>query len=150
MNEVENLKLAKGLEASDFTSQSFLSGLAEDVEWWAAGPPELLPWAGSFRGRKEVARWVKLLYENLKYQKWDSYEWLAKGDKVIEFTHAAGYAKATGRTYETDLVRVWTVRNGKVVSVRSYYDTAKYALAIGSVEPTSRNRDRSKRENSLD
>lgn len=133
--EAENLQVAKRLEAADFSSQNFLDGLAEDVEWFAAGPPSLLPWAGTFHGRAEVAKWVKTLRTNLNYQKWDSHSWLAKNDTVIEFVRAGGVARATGKPYESEIVRVWTIKNGKAVKVQSFYDTAAYAIAIGTLQP---------------
>lgn len=59
-----------------------------------------------------------------------SFEWLVQGENVVEFVHAAGHSKKTGRAYESDIVRVWTVEAGKVVKVRSFYDTLVYARAI--------------------
>ncbi len=137
--EEDNLAVAKRLEAEDFGSQRFLDGLSEDVEWWVAGSPSILPWAGIFKGRANVANWVKILQHNLNYQKWES-DWLVKGDTVVEFVRAAGVAKATGRPYESDIVRVWTVRDGKVVKVRSFYDTAAYAIAIDALKLTHHGR----------
>jgi len=62
--EEDNLAIAKKLEKEDFGSQLFLDGLSENVEWWAAGPPVLLPWAGLFKGRGKVAERVKTLRSN--------------------------------------------------------------------------------------
>jgi ketosteroid isomerase-like protein len=139
--EEDNLAVAKRLEQEDFGSDRFLDGLSEDVEWWAAGPPVLLPWAGLFRGRGMVAEWVKTLRSNLNYQEWKS-EWMVKGDTVVEFVQAKGVARKTGKTYESEIVRVWTIREGKAVKVRSYYDTAAYGLAIGTLSPSSSPRQR--------
>lgn len=132
--EEDNLAVARRLEQEDFGSQRFLEGLSEDVEWWAAGPPNILPWAGVFKGRAKVAEWVKILRSHLNYQKWES-QWMVKGDTVIEFVHAKGFARTTGQPYESEIIRVWTIRDGKAVKVRSYYDTAVYAMAIGTLEP---------------
>lgn len=130
--------VAKNLESEDFSSQRFLDGLDENVEWFAAGPPSLLPWAGMFRGRNQVAEWVKTLRANLNYQKWNSHTWVVRNDTVIEFVNAGGIARATGKSYESDIVRVWTVKNGKAVKVQSFYDTAAYAIALGTLAPTKR------------
>jgi ketosteroid isomerase-like protein len=108
MSEEENLSIVKQLEAEDFSSQTsrqtVMNGLAEDVEWWVAGPPDLLPWAGTFRGHEEVSRCLRASLENLKYEKWDFIDWITKGDDVVEFVHARGYAKdtPTGRWECTD------------------------------------------------
>src|SRR5712691_9177299 len=100
--ESENLSIAKRLKSEDFSSQRLLDELSETVEWFAAGPPSMLPWAGTFRGRAKVAEWVKILRANLNYQKWDSHTWLVKNDTVFEFVRAGGIAKATGKPYESD------------------------------------------------
>ncbi len=31
--------------------------LAEDVEWWMAGPDDVFPWAGTFRSYDGIRRW---------------------------------------------------------------------------------------------
>ena len=131
--EEDNLMIAKRSESEDFGSQRFLDGLSEDIEWWAAGPPSVLPWAGMFKGRANVANRVKILRHHLNYQKWEP-DWLVKADTVVEFVRASGVAKTTGQHYESDIVRIWTIRDGKVVKVRSFYDTAAYAIAIDALK----------------
>ncbi len=134
MSEEENLSIVKRLEAEDGSTQTsiqrFMNSLADDVEWWVAGPPDLLPWAGTFRGHEEVLRCLRASLENLKYEKWDFIDWITKGDDVIEFVHARGYAKATGVRYESHIVRVWSLREGKAARVRTFYDTLAYAKAL--------------------
>src|SRR6266571_7715030 len=51
-----------------------------------------------------------------------------QGDTVVEFVRAC-------RSYESEVVRVWTIRNGKVAKVRSFYDTAANAMAIDALRP---------------
>jgi hypothetical protein len=38
--------------------------------------------------------------------------------------------KSTGRTYEHDWVMVFTLRKGKIVRFRHYYDTADIVVAF--------------------
>src|SRR2546425_9552085 len=61
-------------------------------------------------------------------------DWLVKADTVVEFVRASGVAKTTGQHYESDIVRIWTIRDGKVVKVGSFYDTAAYAIAIDALK----------------
>ncbi len=131
LNE-ENLELVKRLDSEDFTSPSFLAELADDVEWWVAGPRDILPFAGTFHGVDEVASWVKVLRENCQYDKWEPVQWLVQGDTVVEIVKAGGRGRKTGRRYESEIVRVWTLREGRVSRVRSYYDTAAYVAALHS------------------
>jgi ketosteroid isomerase-like protein len=127
------VELAQRLEALDFGSDEFLNALADDVEFTAIGDHALLPWAGSFRGRDGVLEWRARLGGALKYDSWEPLSWVGEGDTVLELAHASGHARATGRSYESDLARVWTFRNGLVIRVVTFYDTLTYALAIGAV-----------------
>jgi ketosteroid isomerase-like protein len=52
------------------------------------------------------------------------------GDTVVEIIAAAGHARATGRPFASEVVRVWGFREGKAVRVRSCYDTYAYAAAL--------------------
>ncbi|SRR6266571_2316768 len=98
--EEDNLIVAKRLEAEDFSSQRFLDGLSEDIEWWVAGSPGILPWAGVFKGRSSVANWVKVLRDNLNYQKRES-DWLVKGipssNSFAPVDHMRAKLSASGR-----------------------------------------------------
>ena len=104
--------------------------IADDIEWWAAGPPDLLPWAGTFRGPDGIQRWFELLGGAVEYDQFKPLELIAQGDSVVELIHAAGHAKGTGGRFESDAARVWTIRDGKVVRVRSFYDTYAYVSAL--------------------
>lgn len=103
---------------------------ADDIEWWAAGPPDILPWAGSWRGKDAVARWFEVLNETLEYDTWEPYESLVDGETIVEFVRGGGRVRANGRRYESDIVRVWTFKSGKIARVRSFYDTARYVEAM--------------------
>ncbi|GAC1334221.1 MAG: hypothetical protein NVS2B16_37790 [Chloroflexota bacterium] len=104
--------------------------IADDIEWWAAGPRDLLPWAGTFRGQDGIRRWFEALGAALEYDKFEPQELVAQGENVVEVIHAGGHAKATGRRFESTIARIWTIREGKVVRVRSFYDTHAYVVAL--------------------
>jgi ketosteroid isomerase-like protein len=110
--------------------EPLLPALAVDVEWWVAGPPEILPWAGTFRGRDAVARWFDDLNAIMDYQRFEATEFIAQDDTVVVVHEAQGIARATGRPFASDIVRIWTVRGGEVTRVRSYYDTHAYVAAL--------------------
>jgi ketosteroid isomerase-like protein len=133
VDDESNVELAQRLEALDFGSEDFLSALADDVEFTALGDPRLLPWAGTFRGREGVLEWRGRLVGALKYDAWEPIRWIGAGEIVLELAHARGHARVSGRSYESDLARVWTFRDGRVVRVVTFYDTLSYGLAIGAV-----------------
>jgi ketosteroid isomerase-like protein len=100
--------------------------LADDVEWQVAGSPDRLPWAGTAHGPEGVRGWLETLNEHMKYESFELVEIDGDGDTVVELVNAAGRAAASGRPFESELVRIWTFHGGKATLVRSYYDTAAY------------------------
>lgn len=103
--------------------------LGENVEWEALGPVDL-PWAGTHRGHDGVRRWFELLNAAMACERFELLELYAVGETVVEVIAAAGKARATGTPFASEVVRIWTFRNGKAVRVRSYYDTHVYAAAL--------------------
>jgi uncharacterized protein len=107
--------------------------LDEGVEWWVAGPPDLFPWAGAFHGHAGVRQWADTLNAAMDYTRFELLEVFGAGDNVIEVIGAGGTARATGRRFDSDVVRIWTFRGSSAVRVRSFYDTYAYANALDKV-----------------
>ena len=128
VHEPEALQIVRRLRPHG--DEPLLPALADDVEWWAAGQPELLPWAGTVRGRDEVERWFERLNEVMDYDRFDALEFVAEDDQVVVVAEASGRARATGKPFETEIVRIFTLRDGKITRVRSYYDTYVYVAAL--------------------
>jgi ketosteroid isomerase-like protein len=127
-----NLEVLKRLHSADSYSRTLLSLniLAPEVEWWAAGPAELLPWAGTFHGPDGVRQFFERLNELMDYHTFEVREYLAQGSQVAVILYAQGEAKPTGRNFESEIVRVYTFDRDKLVKVRNYYDTAAYVASL--------------------
>lgn len=110
--------------------------VADDVEWYVLGSADELPWAGIFRGKDGVRRWMETLDEHMEYERFELLELFADGDTVIEIVLAGGHARATGRSFESEVVRIWTFREGKAIRVRSFYDTGAYERALLESSPS--------------
>lgn len=134
MSERENLRLIRRLHRGESYSKNLLaSGLLTDKTlWWAAGPPEVLPWAGAWRGREKIAQWFKTLDGAMEYDRFEPAESIAEGNKVVILYRAHGRARSTGKEFKSDIVRIYTLSRGRLVEARSYYDTASYAAALGA------------------
>jgi ketosteroid isomerase-like protein len=109
--------------------------LSDDVEWWAAGSPDRLPWAGTVHGPDGVRGWLETLNEHMQYERFELVELYEDGDSVVEIVRASGRATASGRPFESEVVRIWTFSDSKAVRVRSYYDTAAYERSFWSDTP---------------
>jgi ketosteroid isomerase-like protein len=104
--------------------------LSEDVEWWVSGPPDILPFAGTWHGLDGVAQFQEKLVETMKYDKVDLQRYIVSGDDVAAIFIGEGTARATGRPFHSEIVRLYTFSGNKVVRVRNYYDTAAYVTAV--------------------
>lgn len=131
--ERRNLELVQQLHAPGLGLIQRLrdSGLlADDAEWWVAGPPEVLPFAGTWRGLEGVAEFQRLLGEVMDYTKVELQEYIVSGENVAAIFFGEGTGRKSGRPFRSDIVRLYTFRNGKIVRVRNYYDTASYVAAV--------------------
>ncbi|MGI9077489.1 MAG: nuclear transport factor 2 family protein [Gemmatimonadaceae bacterium] len=130
--EQQHLAVVRGIhEGSGIIRRARESGiLADSVEWWVAGPPGVLPFAGTWRGIAGIAEFERQLGATMRYDRVELRRYLVSGDDVAALFLGAGVAKATGRPFESEIVRLYTFRDGKVVRVRNYYDTAAYVAAV--------------------
>jgi len=127
----ENLRLIKDIHApGQSPTQAVLRNCSDDIEWWVAGPPEILPWAGTWHGRDGLERWRGIINDIMEYEQLEASEFIAQGDSIAVLLHARAHHKASGRPLESDIVRIYNMRNGKVVRARSYIDTAAYVAAV--------------------
>jgi len=74
--------------------------------------------------------WFERLNAIMDYQRFEATAFIADGDEVVVVHEASGVARATNRPFASEIVRIWTVRNGKVTRVRSYYDTHAYVVSL--------------------
>ncbi|HWQ54290.1 MAG TPA: nuclear transport factor 2 family protein [Bryobacteraceae bacterium] len=112
---------------------AILDRIADDVVWDVPAPPHV-PHAGRRFGRDEVARFFKILKENAEFHTFEPRDFVAEGDRVAAVGHYSGRAKTTGRDFVTDFVMVFTFRDGKVVEMREYLDTAALGSAFDTGE----------------
>lgn len=132
------LELVRSIhEGSRQMRAALLEAVAEDVEFHAPGDPSVLPWAGTFRGPEGLRRQGELLSAHMKYEQFGPHEYFVSEDgrEVLVRSATRVRAKATGRVFESSFVRLFTVEDGRVVRVQTWYDTLAYALAMGSFHP---------------
>jgi steroid delta-isomerase-like uncharacterized protein len=58
-------------------------------------------------------------------------EFIARGTHDGTLASPAGEIPATGRTVEYPVVEVWTLRDGKVASLRNYFDSTTVLAQLG-------------------
>ena len=104
--------------------------LAEDCEWQHAGPRELIPWAGTYRGHAGVIEFFGILDQQLEPVSSEPPKFIAQGDTVIVLGRDKNLVKETGNTYEADWAHVFTLKDGKIAAFRQLTDTASELMAV--------------------
>jgi len=130
MSEAGNVELVKrGYAAfNQGNVVALLDLFAPDIEWQWPSVAEI-PHSGNRRGRNEVARCFELLAADEEPVDFQQRDFISQGDHVVVIGSYKARAKATQRTYETDYVHVWAVRDGKLAKCQLVYDTETAANA---------------------
>jgi len=101
--------------------EQMLTRFHNDAEW-ISPDAEAVPFAGSFHGKQEVARFFSEVGAALQPMRFDVRDIVAENDKVVVIGHAQWLVKSTGRTYDNPWVNVFTLRDGMVIRTEAYYD----------------------------
>lgn len=130
--EEQNLLLIKQFHHAGTSIQKLRDSglLADNVEWWVAGPKEVLPFAGTWRGLDGIAEFHRLLGQTMRYDRTVVQKYWVDGDEVAAIFVGSGVARVTGRPFESEILRLYTLEKGKIIRVRNYYDTAAYVRAV--------------------
>ncbi len=133
MSTQENLEVVQQLYANFGKGDipAVLLVLTDDIVWHSPGPKEILPWAGTYRG-KQVEQWFTVLGGALDILKFEPQEFISQGDKVVALGYEQARVKSTGRINENNWAMVWTLRDGKISEHRAYEDTAGWVAASRS------------------
>ncbi|MFL5617567.1 MAG: nuclear transport factor 2 family protein [Gemmatimonadaceae bacterium] len=106
--------------------------LADSVEWIVPGPSSVLPFAGRWVGLAGIAEFARRLDATMRYDRVELREYLASANSVAAVFVGEGIARATGRPFRSEILRLYTFdeRSGKILRVRNYYDSAAYVAAV--------------------
>lgn len=104
---------------------ALLSTMTDDIHWRPViGTASHVPFAAERRGKAAVAEFFKQVAESEDFEQFEPREFVAQGDTVVAVGHYRARTKATGKTFESDFVMVFTLRNGKVATFREFTDSA--------------------------
>lgn len=133
MAEQENVQVVKDAYAAFGRGdvEGLLNRFSDDIEWFLPGSPETIPIAGRRQGREQVAQFFSTLDETTEFTNFEPQEFIAQGDKVVVLGRSSARVKVNGNTVDGEWVHVHTVRDGKIVNFREYYDTAAAVEAYG-------------------
>lgn len=105
--------------------------VSADLAWIEPGPPEVLPWAGTYLGIEGFKEFNVRLSQALSSVVMKDLEFIGLGaDRVLVLGTEQGVVASTGSPYETHSAWIWTVKRGKVVHMRAIHDTYAMVLAV--------------------
>ena len=115
--------------------EGLLNLFADDIRW-EVREIENAPFAGSRSGKQAVGEFFGQLAGAEDITRFEPLEFIAQGDKVVVLGDSAATVKATGRSYETDWVHVFHLRDGKIHEFQEFFDNAAatkaFQLAAGA------------------
>lgn len=125
MSGQENKKLVqKGYESFKAGRiDDLLALLSDDVEWHLPDI-ENVPFAGRRQGREQVGQFFASVGNEQEVLEFEPKEYIAEGEKVVVLGHYAWRVASTGRKFEGDWAHVFTVRDGQIIKLQEYSDTA--------------------------
>lgn len=135
MSEAQNVEIIKNAYAAFGRGDipGVMSQFAEDIEWVFPGPPAI-PYAGTCRGKAEVAQFFAKLGETVQMTKFDPIEFIAQGDTVICLGFYAGTVRKSGHMFAVDWAMCFSFLAGKIIRFREYVDTHAIAAAFKDYE----------------
>ena len=136
MNEEDNVQTVKDayLAFQDGNIPALLDCLKEDVQWSSIGPPELIPMAGTRKGRNQVKEFFDTLKSFEEVQSFRPQHFIAQGNRVVAMGECQARVRSTGISVTSPWVHVFTFRDGKISEFRSFDDTAATVKALGDVQ----------------
>jgi uncharacterized protein YbjT (DUF2867 family) len=88
--------------------------------------------AGTYIGSKAVIEGiVPAIIEAFEEFSNEPEEFIDAGDEVVVLGHYYGRTKATKSKLNAEWIHIWTVRDGKIVRLRQYTNTAEFNRALG-------------------
>jgi ketosteroid isomerase-like protein len=90
-----------------------------------------LPEPGVYRGSEAVAGYLAQYLEAFDEYKFEIEEILDAGDKVLVFNRQQGRGRGSGATVEMRNAWLFSLRGGRIVRVRPYWNRAEALAAAG-------------------
>jgi len=132
VNEQDNIELTKQGYAAFARGdiQAVLKLFADDAELLQPLSAAIFPWAGTRRGRAQLAEFLAGLAEVGEFEQFEPQEFIAQDDKVVVLIAERFQIRATDRSFNNELVHVFTIKDGKASQLRIYEDTAPFLAAM--------------------
>lgn len=103
--------------------------MADDVKW-TTPIIENAPFGGEQTGKQSVSDFFRLLSESEDITRFEPLEFIAQDDKVAVLGEYAAKVNSTGKSYETEWVHLFHIKDDKVSSFHEFFDNAAATRAF--------------------
>jgi ketosteroid isomerase-like protein len=110
--------------------QKLLGLMTPDIVWEFPAS-KVIPWAGTYTGPAEVARFFSAVMEHSEPEAFEPLHFVASEDRVVALGRERFRVKSTGLSWACEWAHAFTVRDGKIAGFREYTDTAAIVAAFG-------------------
>jgi hypothetical protein len=134
MSARDNVKLVREFWRRFLTDDidGMLDMNSNNIVWEIGSGPavKVVPYFGVFRGRRGCLDCLAKYSKAADPKVFEMEEYYGDKDKVFVLGHEKVVAKPTGKKFESNLIFMFTVRNGKITKMRGTFDTAALARAF--------------------
>ncbi len=95
---------------------AILATLADDIVWSHAGNPDVLSFAGTFRGKEGVLDFFRRVAEQSRISVFEPHNFRIEGHSVINDTRVEATAVPTGKASASTTTMTWTFNAAGLVS----------------------------------
>jgi len=123
-NSMDNIQVIQQMY-KDFGAgnmQAVLSTFDNDVVWIRPGEP-YIPFAGTFVGIEGLAKMFGIISQTVKIKDFHPKQVLGQGDTVVVIGADEADVIETGKSYLSEWVYVYTLKNKKIIHVQVYLDS---------------------------
>lgn len=92
--------------------------------------PDPIPFGGRYVGAPGFLKYAQEIFAGIQVELFEIDEVIAREDRVVVLGRETSRSLKTGKRYSMSWVHVLTVRDGRIVLLREYNDTAAMAAAF--------------------
>lgn len=106
-----------------------LAHFDKDVVWMRPGAPDI-PFSGTFIGHEGLIKFFTLVSQSIKVNSFIPKQFLGNGDTVVVIGEDTAQVISTGKSYSTQWIQLFILKDQKIVEGRAYIDTLQIAEAF--------------------
>jgi uncharacterized protein len=133
MSDMQNVTVVQNAYAAFGRGDipALLALMADDIDWRpVVGAARHVPFSGERKGTAAVADFFRQVAESEDFEQFEPRQFVAQGDKVVALGHYRAVTKTTGKSFESDFVMVFTLRDGKITAFQEFTDSAAINAAF--------------------